>query len=149
MSPCRGLHAPPLRASHVGIRPCRPRLPRARPCAAYVKSALICPCVTYTIMSRRPSAASLSSIGSGLMKPAQLPGTTDSNSRNKRSFSNASFGPPARKASLNSTLDVIVERAMHDWDPDELFTKHTVAEVRAIQQRLRYEAIASLSCRQC
>ncbi|EEB90704.1 hypothetical protein MPER_11051, partial [Moniliophthora perniciosa FA553] len=56
----------------------------------------------------------------------------------------------ARKASLAAPL---MERGLssssssslklpEDLDPDELFTKHTVSEVRVIQQRLRHDADA-------
>ncbi len=87
-------------------------------------------------MSRRPSVASLSSIGSGLLKPISLP--TLSESRFKPPQTNGSVVAPSRSASYGANLEVITERNLDAWDPDELFAKHTVSEVKAIQQRLRY-----------
>ena len=91
-------------------------------------------------MSRRPSVVSLSSIGSGssYLKPIQLPTLSESGSRIARSFSNGSAHPPTRNVSLNINLNAISEKGPNGWDPDELFTKHTVVEIKAIQQRLRY-----------
>ncbi|KAI0095095.1 hypothetical protein BDY19DRAFT_988865 [Irpex rosettiformis] len=91
-------------------------------------------------MSRRPSVASLSSIGSGLMKPISLP--TVSESRSKTSQSNGSLVAPSRSVSLSANLEAILERNPDSWDPDELFTKHIIAEVKTIQQRLRGDADA-------
>lgn len=89
------------------------------------------------IMARRPSTVSLSSVGSGsgLSKLAQLPPLPGLPSRGSKALSNGS-PPVSRKASLN-TPQVNVTKNGDAWDPDDLFTKHTVAEVKAIQQRLR------------
>ncbi|KAI0803332.1 hypothetical protein BC629DRAFT_1283940 [Irpex lacteus] len=91
-------------------------------------------------MSRRPSVASLSSIGSGLLKPISLP--TLSESRFKPPQTNGSVVAPSCSASYGANLEVITERNLDAWDPDELFAKHTVSEVKAIQQRLRGDAEA-------
>lgn len=45
--------------------------------------------------------------------------------------------PVARKLSVNGKIDLNFDVNNEDWDPDELFTKHTVGEVKLIQQRLR------------
>ncbi|KAI0347787.1 hypothetical protein BDW22DRAFT_1319545 [Trametopsis cervina] len=93
-------------------------------------------------MSRRPSVASLSSIGSGLLKPISLPTVSETGTRPQRSFSNGSLVTPSRSVSYTGNLDTVIERNSDGWDPDELFTKHTVAEVKAIQHRLRADADA-------
>ncbi|KAJ3555319.1 hypothetical protein NM688_g2642 [Phlebia brevispora] len=43
---------------------------------------------------------------------------------------------------LLSRFNVNFDASVEEWDPDELFTKHTVAEVKLIQQRLRDDADA-------
>ncbi|GJE85819.1 vacuolar protein sorting-associated family 51 protein [Phanerochaete sordida] len=92
-------------------------------------------------MARRPSTVSLSSVGSGsgLPKLAQLPPLPGLPSRPSRSLSNGT-PPISRKASVNAAQ--IDFRSGENWDPDDLFTRHTVAEVKVIQQRLRADADA-------
>lgn len=75
------------------------------------------------------------------MKPIQLPTLSESGSRQKRTFSTSSLVTPSRTVSVNGYLDAIVERPVGSWDPDELFTKHTVAEVRAIQRQYRCDTM--------
>ncbi|KAH8099342.1 hypothetical protein BXZ70DRAFT_1030293 [Cristinia sonorae] len=101
-------------------------------------------------MARRPSTVSLSSVSSstttGIFKLAQLPPPVS------RSFSQSSNGSangatqwlPIRKASLNVTMPAVIEQSGDSSvsDTDALFTKHTVQEVKAIQQRFRADADA-------
>lgn len=95
-------------------------------------------------MARRPSTVSLSSVGSGvgLSKLAQLPSLPASlTSRNSRTLTNGS-PMPSRQVSLNMQAEFTPSNDA--WDPDELFTKHTVAEVKVIQQRLRHVPLSNL-----
>jgi hypothetical protein len=46
-------------------------------------------------------------------------------------------GNPSRSISLSNVFDLDNGRRASP-DPDRLFTKHTILEVKAIQQRLRY-----------
>ena len=89
-------------------------------------------------MDRRPSIVSVSSLSSlsGLLKPASL--HTLPESASLPHLQNGSAVPIPRKLSLNGKIDVDFDVNGEEWDPDELFTKHTVAEVKLIQQRLRY-----------
>ena len=89
-------------------------------------------------MARRPSTVSLSSVGSGsgLSKLAQLPPLPAGLApRSGKALAN---GSPItnRKPSLTMQVDPNLNGVA--WDPDDLFAKHTVAEVKVIQQRLRY-----------
>ncbi|KAI0706115.1 hypothetical protein BC835DRAFT_1260582 [Cytidiella melzeri] len=93
-------------------------------------------------MSRRPSVASLSSIGPGIMKPISLPTLSESGSRPRPSYSNGSLVVPSRSASYSVNLEAIAEQNPDGWEPDDLFTKYTVGEVKATQQRLRMDADA-------
>ncbi|THH33419.1 hypothetical protein EUX98_g755 [Antrodiella citrinella] len=100
-------------------------------------------------MARRPSTVSLSSLSSstatGLSKLAQLPPLTHSVSQNSNtSGEGSSQWLPNRKVSVSGSLKSSFEPNGYsdNLDPDELFAKHTVAEVRAIQQRLRVDADA-------
>lgn len=43
---------------------------------------------------------------------------------------------------MNGKIEPLFEANLDAWDPDEVFTKHTVAEVKVIQQRLRYVTTA-------
>jgi hypothetical protein len=47
----------------------------------------------------------------------------------------------ARKASVSSVAPSLRTENKEELDPEELFVKHTVAEVRTIQRKLRYEHI--------
>lgn len=89
------------------------------------------------VMARRPSTVSLSSVGSGsgLSKLTQLPPLPPLISRSSsKSLPNGS--PTAsRQVSINAQLELAKPGEV--WDPDELFAKHTVAEVKVIQQRLQ------------
>ncbi|KIP05345.1 hypothetical protein PHLGIDRAFT_128964 [Phlebiopsis gigantea 11061_1 CR5-6] len=93
-------------------------------------------------MARRPSTVSLSSVGSGsgLSKLTQLPPLPPLISRSSsKSLPNGS--PTAsRQVSINAQLELAKPGEV--WDPDELFAKHTVAEVKVIQQRLHADADA-------
>lgn len=92
-------------------------------------------------MARRPSTVSLSSVGSGtgLPKLAQLPPLPSFPSRSSKTYPNGS-PPVSRKGSVNAAPLELGSGGT--WDPDELFAKHTVAEVKVIQQRLRADADA-------
>jgi hypothetical protein len=46
-------------------------------------------------------------------------------------------GNPSRSSSLSNVFDLDNGRRASP-DPDRLFTKHTISEVKVIQQRLRY-----------
>ena len=91
-------------------------------------------------MARRPSAVSFASASSssGLPKLTPLSSLTQLSQPNKPS---ASPWLPSRSVSVNSKVDTWIEQNKEGnaLDPDELFTKHTVTEVKAIQQRLRCE----------
>ncbi len=89
-------------------------------------------------MDRRPSIVSVSSLGSlsGLLKPVSLHTLPESSSQPQ--LQNGLSTPIARKLSVNGKIDINFDVHNEDWDPDELFTKHTVGEVKLIQQRLRY-----------
>ncbi|KAI0654239.1 hypothetical protein C8Q70DRAFT_1087860 [Cubamyces menziesii] len=93
-------------------------------------------------MSRRASSGSIA-----LLNPAQSNrpnGATGSTGPSRRSSHTAETlqarRPPARTASSSHKLDNSIN--LNDIDPDELFTKHTVAEIRMVQNRLRAEADA-------
>lgn len=93
-------------------------------------------------MDRRPSIISVSSLGSlsGLLKPVQLPALPEPSLSQAISQNGTTI--KSRNLSLNGKL----EHTLPDgeaWDPDDLFTKYTVAEVKVIQQRLRYAFLAS------
>ncbi|KAI0031403.1 hypothetical protein K488DRAFT_79063 [Vararia minispora EC-137] len=91
-------------------------------------------------MNRRPSTVSMASSSS-------LPNTTRlSKSSSLTSPVPVSRTPSAswvqRSASISSTLANQAASAPHLLDPDELFAKHSVAEVRNVQLRLRADADA-------
>ena len=48
------------------------------------------------------------------------------------------YGPSHYSFNDSEAIRVIYGKGNEFWDPDELFTKHTVNEVKSIQQRLRY-----------
>ncbi|KAI0068134.1 hypothetical protein BV25DRAFT_1793601 [Artomyces pyxidatus] len=86
-------------------------------------------------MARRPSAVSLSSTASssGLPHVSRLPSSQIASPPPK--FRTPTSPWPPRAASLSA-----MSQQAHSGeyvDPDELFTKYTVAEVRSVQQRLR------------
>lgn len=88
-------------------------------------------------MARRPSTVSLSSVGSGsgLSKLTQLPPQPPLISRSSsKSLPN---GSPLTNRQISVNAQVELAMSAEAWDPDELFTKHTVVEVKLIQQRLR------------
>jgi hypothetical protein len=72
------------------------------------------------------------------MKPISLPNVSESGSRTKPLHLNGSLGTLSRSVSQGGNLEAIPERNVDGWDPDELFIKHTVAEVKVVQKRLRY-----------
>lgn len=79
-------------------------------------------------MSRRPSALSVSlpaPLANGTVKALQSPTAPEAPA-------------PTRRPSVSKLPTDISE-----LDPDELFTKYTVAEVKFAQQRLRYSALHS------
>lgn len=90
-------------------------------------------------MARRPSTVSLSSVGSGtgLHKLSQLPPIPGPSSRSVSSRSHPN-GSPLLSRSVSTHTQPDYGKGNEHWDPDELFTKHTVNEVKLIQQRLRY-----------
>ncbi|KAJ7446473.1 Vps51/Vps67 domain-containing protein [Mycena galericulata] len=78
-------------------------------------------------MSRRPSALSFSfpqPLANGQPKIVQSPVVTEAPA-------------PSRQASVSKSSADTAE-----LDPDELFTKHTISEVKVVQQRLRADADA-------
>ncbi|KAL4241838.1 Conserved oligomeric Golgi complex subunit 1 [Abortiporus biennis] len=97
-------------------------------------------------MARRPSAASLSSLNSGIIpKLAQLPSLSESTMLSPSHNGSASAGwTPSRTVSLQGKLGGVIESngGFNELDPDEMFAKHTIAAVRAIQARLRNDADA-------
>ena len=105
--------------------------------AFQVRAIMLEVCCLYIIpMFRRPSSGSVgvpTSSGDSLhnghvlsITPKQLPTKlTDATLRR----------PSGRSTSSSQKLDVLAN--LSDVDPDELFTKHTVSEVKTVQQRLR------------
>ncbi|EIM92224.1 uncharacterized protein STEHIDRAFT_89072 [Stereum hirsutum FP-91666 SS1] len=85
-------------------------------------------------MSRRPSNVSVSSAASTSTLP-KLPITLSQTSI-PHGFKPPSSPWPPRSSSFSSISQQNI--AGNVSDPDELFTKHTVSEVKAIQYRLRY-----------
>ncbi|OSD03253.1 hypothetical protein PYCCODRAFT_1409591 [Trametes coccinea BRFM310] len=93
-------------------------------------------------MSRRPSASSIHLLGSPeLNRQNGLPASVSSE-RNVSHTGEASQvrKPATRTASSSQKLNVPVD--LNNMDPDELFTKHTVSEIKLVQSRLRAEADA-------
>ncbi|CAL1695010.1 unnamed protein product [Somion occarium] len=95
-------------------------------------------------MARRPSVVSLSSVNSSgsLPKLGQLPSLSQSFSQSSRASANSSRWLSSRTASGNGKVGTNIQQDEHAANPDELFVKHTVAEVKGIQQKLRHDADA-------
>ncbi|KAH9898216.1 hypothetical protein C8Q73DRAFT_788419 [Cubamyces lactineus] len=92
-------------------------------------------------MSRRASSGSIALLNSA--GPSHSNGTAAPGSSRRNSHTaeiSQARRPAARTASSSHKLDGSVN--LNDIDPDELFTKHTVAEIRMVQNRLRAEADA-------
>jgi hypothetical protein len=53
------------------------------------------------------------------------------------------LGPPTKRSVSNTTTSAVNQD--QDFNTDELFTKHTISEIRLIQNRLRYVLYRSLS----
>ncbi|KAI0082081.1 hypothetical protein K474DRAFT_1694424 [Panus rudis PR-1116 ss-1] len=95
-------------------------------------------------MARRPSSVSLSSINStgGLSKLVQLPSTSQSLANGSRPSDTLSTRVPSRGISASWKIEEVPDHVIDEQATDELFVKHSVAEVRAIQQKLRADADA-------
>ncbi|KAH9932407.1 hypothetical protein B0H21DRAFT_780985 [Amylocystis lapponica] len=93
-------------------------------------------------MARRPSTVSMSSLASSTLspKPAHSVASPETTSNGARS----TVWLPPRSVSLSSKLDTIVAQNgfSNVLEPDELFIKYTVSEVKAVQRRLRTDADA-------
>lgn len=102
-------------------------------------------CLHSDAMARRPSAVSVSSIASssGLPHVSKSPQAQLSPLQN---FRKPTSPWPPRSASFSALSQQA--HAGDAVDPDELFAKYPVAEVRAVQQRLRsvYSDIAHVPC---
>ncbi|KAL1951513.1 hypothetical protein VTO73DRAFT_662 [Trametes versicolor] len=91
-------------------------------------------------MARRPSSGSI-----GLANSPEIPrrnGSVSFNTpkRDSNHLGEAARRPTPRTASSSQKLDSSVN--FNDIDPDDLFTKYTVSEIRTVQHRLRAEADA-------
>lgn len=93
-------------------------------------------------MARRPSVVSLSSLGSvsGLLKSIQLPAVVESGPQGK--IPNGTPRQPSRTMSINGRMEPALQQTGEVWDADNLFAQHTIAEVKAVQQRLRYVIVS-------
>lgn len=91
-------------------------------------------------MARRPSTTTLSSVNSSgsLPKLTQLPSISQSLSHTSKASTSSPTWPPSGTVSRTGNIDVTLEQNGATVDPDELFVKHTVAEIKAIQHKLRY-----------
>ncbi|TBU34734.1 hypothetical protein BD311DRAFT_802305 [Dichomitus squalens] len=89
-------------------------------------------------MARRPSAGSISLVTS--IEPRQNGLSPATSKRHPPLPLDTSRRPSVRSASTFQKLDTSAN--VGDLDPDDLFAKHSVAEVRMIQQRLRADADA-------
>lgn len=91
-------------------------------------------------MARRPSTATLSSINSSssLPKLTQFPSISQSLSQTSKASGSSPTWPPSRTVSGIGRIDATLQQDGSTVDPDELFVKHTVTEVKAIQHKFRY-----------
>ena len=94
-------------------------------------------------MARRPSTTTLSSVNSSgsLPRLSQLPSLTHTLSQASKVSGSSPTWPPSRTVSGTGKNDVVLQQDGLVVDPDELFVKHTVVEVKGIQHKLRHVAI--------
>ncbi|KAK7695274.1 hypothetical protein QCA50_002464 [Cerrena zonata] len=95
-------------------------------------------------MARRPSTATLSSINSSssLPKLTQFPSISQSLSQTSKASGSSPTWPPSRTVSGIGRIDATLQQDGSTVDPDELFVRHTVTEVKAIQHKFRNDADA-------
>ncbi|KAI0328133.1 hypothetical protein GY45DRAFT_1255614 [Cubamyces sp. BRFM 1775] len=92
-------------------------------------------------MSRRASSGSIALLSTAeTNRPNAITAPGSSRRSSHTAETSQARRPPARTASSSHKLDSLVN--LNDLNPDELFTKHTVAEIRMVQNRLRAEADA-------
>ena len=93
-------------------------------------------------MARRPSSATLSSVNSSgsLPKLSQLPSLSQSLSQASKASGSSPTWPPSSTRSISGVgkIEATLQQDGLAVDPDNLFVKHTVVEVKAIQHKLRY-----------
>ncbi|KDQ63279.1 hypothetical protein JAAARDRAFT_188871 [Jaapia argillacea MUCL 33604] len=95
------------------------------------------------VMARRPSATSIGSLASPAASLKALPNLSQPVTLSVDPRTNGQGYPSPRSAAHSSrSLLGTLENNVDDVDPDELFTRHTVAEVKWYQQRLRADAEA-------
>jgi hypothetical protein len=80
------------------------------------------------VLSPPPRKLSLASIASPVLSLRNLP------------FTNGHAPPMSRKDSIASVASSSTKVQDDTVDPEELFVKHSVAEIRAIQRKLRWVA---------
>lgn len=84
-------------------------------------------------MARRPSAASTSlSLSPELSRQN---GILNTPKHHKAQPTDTTRPPAHRSTSLTQKLGTLA--TLNNMDPDDLFTKHTISEVKIVQQRLR------------
>ncbi|KAL6310178.1 hypothetical protein BKA93DRAFT_814474 [Sparassis latifolia] len=95
-------------------------------------------------MSPRPSAMSVGSSSSPTPFLKAVLSSPDVTLRGHKSKVNGQQRPPSRSVSLSAQLDAFVNQneVSGPLNPDELFAKYSVAEMKAVQQRLRADADA-------
>ncbi|GBE77732.1 hypothetical protein SCP_0106140 [Sparassis crispa] len=95
-------------------------------------------------MSPRPSAMSVGSSSSPTPFLKAVLSSPDVTLRGHKSKVNGQQWPPSRSVSLSAQLDAFVNQneVSGPLNPDELFAKYSVAEMKAVQQRLRADADA-------
>ncbi|OJT10057.1 Conserved oligomeric Golgi complex subunit 1 [Trametes pubescens] len=91
-------------------------------------------------MARRPSSGSVGLAHSPEITRRNGSATFSTPKRDSNHLGEAARRSAPRTASLSQKLDSSVN--FNDIDPDDLFTKYTVSEIRTVQHRLRAEADA-------
>ncbi|KAI0778364.1 hypothetical protein BD413DRAFT_465008 [Trametes elegans] len=91
-------------------------------------------------MARRPSAASVALPGSPEQSWSNGITTYGTPKLNAAGHGEPARRPAARSISSSQKLDSSIN--LHDIDPDDLFARHSVSEIKMVQHRLRAEADA-------
>ena len=103
-------------------------------CAYSIASFVVPTVPPNSFMARRPSAGSFSLVTS--TEPLHYNGLASASSNPPSSLpTHHTRRPSGRSASTSQKLDTLIN--VSDMDPDDLFVRHNVSEVRMIQQRLR------------
>lgn len=86
-------------------------------------------------MARRPSSSSIGLANSPEIARRNGSASFNPPKRDSNHLGDAARRPAPRTASSSQKLDSSVN--FNDIDPDDLFTKYTVSEIRTVQHRLR------------